>query len=106
MSNQIVPYRQNAMEKGKKKEFGLIRAPKPHECSPPGFWKRLFYRLTFRKINLNSLWRCPECKRFLSLYHSSSDMTADWINTGNMKTDWLAKGGYLSPEDMPQSREY
>ena len=64
-SNALAPYRTAAIvpkiedpaEKAKE-TCGIIRVGRPHECSPPGIFKRFLYLITFRPIHESSLFRC------------------------------------------------
>ena len=37
---------------------GLILAPKPHKCNPPGFFRHLFNWLCFKPIHIGSVYYC------------------------------------------------
>jgi len=94
MSN-LQPYRTAAIVKpNEKKLHGLIRKPKPiiHKCGYPGFWKRLFYCLTFRPIRVGSVYRCPQCKKIKEFYAPGyGEVLGKW----SLSTieDWKSAGG-------------
>lgn len=99
----MVPYRQNSIEVVEVKPIvksGLIRAAKPiplHKCSPPGFWKMLWFSLIGRKIYRLSLWRC-ECGRIFRYSGYDWDDLSGWERENAIKA-WRDKGGELSEAD-------
>jgi hypothetical protein len=99
----LQPYRdQTKIEVAKTgPEYGLLRPPPPPPALPmhyhdfPGFWKRLWYRITSRAIPSGSLWRC-KCGCIFQLYWTSDEFLAQW-KTG-YAVDWINYGGYLPKE--------
>ncbi len=94
----LSPYREpGALASTKPKDtFGLIRAPKVHRCSPPGFWMRLLYRLFFRTIRKDSVFRC-QCGRSKYFWRCSNELIGSWESCD--KDRWVALGGDVADED-------
>ena len=102
MTTSLTPYRSNTAlipAEDQKPSYGLLRAPKPpppvkpHECHPPGFWKRLGCWLIRRPIHEGSLWRC-HCGQLVRLEYRNGDVSASWVMASDFyHHQWEQMGG-------------
>lgn len=87
-SSKMQPYRQNdnmAIVETKKQVYGLIKAPIPHACKPPGFWSRLFHNITE-----DTLFRC-HCGDVWRWYKAPYATSIKWNRVPIDK--WIRAGG-------------
>lgn len=100
-TTSLAPYRTAAIvpkEPEPQETFGLIIAKKPHECNVPGWWKRLFYTLTFRSIRHLSLFRCKGCREVRKF--NGRTIIGEWEHVNS--DTWADLGGVVieTPEEI------
>jgi hypothetical protein len=108
MSSNIQPYRHSARVEVKSKPgplYGLVRAPKPHECATPGWWKRLWFRLTFRIVREGSGFRCHHCAKIWMFEVRRDCLVGRWDCTGGADLFWKRIGGSLEDHLLAKSTE-
>lgn len=75
-------------------KHGLIFTPKPHVCSPPSYFMRLYYYLRGRPVNEGAVWRCNQCGdtfkwEYMSVLRShmlwKKVHISSWVNSGGME---------------------
>ncbi len=87
--------------------YGLLRAPKPpklpplpkpHECSPPGFFHRIGLFLIDKPVREGSLFRCKECG-LVSKFCVIDFVTGYWGRPSYvLHTEWKELGGDIEED--------
>ena len=69
---------------------GLILAPKPHKCGPPGVVSRIWHHMIGNAIHHNTMWRCAHCKVVME-FDSQRCIIGRWLMAS--PRDWKDAGG-------------